>query len=128
MSLVWGVLPVVRKGKQTTDELLNNAVSTAVNTGLVDNGDLIIITAGVPTGETGTTNLMKIHLVGDDLAKGQGIGHSSAVGKAVVVDKAEDLEGKDLSEAIVITQSSDCLLYTSPSPRDPKTSRMPSSA
>lgn len=50
---------------------------------------------------------MKIHLVGDDLAKGQGIGHSSAVGKAVVVDKAEDLEGKDLSEAIVITQSSD---------------------
>lgn len=107
MSLVWGVLPVVRKGKQTTDELLNNAVSTAVNTGLVDNGDLIIITAGVPTGETGTTNLMKIHLVGDDLAKGQGIGHSSAVGKAVVVDKAEDLEGKDLSEAIVITQSSD---------------------
>ncbi|GGI40333.1 pyruvate kinase [Mammaliicoccus stepanovicii] len=107
MSLVWGVLPVVKKGKQTTDELLNNAVSTAVNTGLVDNGDLIIITAGVPTGETGTTNLMKIHLVGDELAKGQGIGHNSAVGKAVVANNAEDLKGKDLSESIVITQSTD---------------------
>ncbi|MCJ1780992.1 pyruvate kinase [Mammaliicoccus sciuri] len=107
MTLVWGVLPVVKKGKQTTDELLNNAVSTAVNTGLVDNGDLIIITAGVPTGETGTTNLMKIHLVGDELAKGQGIGHHSTVGKAVVANTADDLKGKDLSESIVITQSTD---------------------
>ncbi|NGX74991.1 pyruvate kinase [Staphylococcus sciuri] len=107
MTLVWGVLPVVKKGKQTTDELLNNAVSTAVNTGLVDNGDLIIITAGVPTGETGTTNLMKIHLVGDELAKGQGIGHHSTVGKAVVVNTADDLKGKDLSESIVVTQSTD---------------------
>ncbi|MEB7807156.1 pyruvate kinase [Mammaliicoccus fleurettii] len=107
MTLVWGVLPVVKKGEQNTDELLNNAVSTAVNTGLVDNGDLIIITAGVPTGESGTTNLMKIHLVGDELAKGQGIGHNSTVGKAVVVNKAEDLKGKDLSESIVVTQSTD---------------------
>src|SRR5699024_2206302 len=79
----------------------------AVNPGIGENVDLIIITAGVPTGETGTTNLMKIHLEGDDLAKGQGIGDSSDVGKDVVDDKAEDLEGKDLSEAIVITQSSD---------------------
>ncbi|MBL0848185.1 MULTISPECIES: pyruvate kinase [Mammaliicoccus] len=107
MTLVWGVLPVVKKGEQNTDELLNNAVSTAVNTGLVDNGDLIIITAGVPTGESGTTNLMKIHLVGDELAKGQGIGHNSTVGKAVVVNKAEDLKGKDLSESVVVTQSTD---------------------
>ncbi|MCD8845548.1 pyruvate kinase [Mammaliicoccus sciuri] len=107
MTLVWGVLPVVKKGKQTTDELLNNAVSTAVNTGLVDNGDLIIITAGVPTGETGTTNLMKIHLVGDELAKGQGIGHHSTVGKALVANTADDLKGKDLSESIVVTQSTD---------------------
>ncbi|MEB6263419.1 pyruvate kinase [Mammaliicoccus sciuri] len=107
MTLVWGVLPVVKKGKQTTDELLNNAVLTAVNTGLVDNGDLIIITAGVPTGETGTTNLMKIHLVGDELAKGQGIGHHSTVGKAVVANTADDIKGKDLSESIVVTQSTD---------------------
>ena len=38
-------------------------VATAVETGRVTNGDLIIITAGVPTGETGTTNMMKIHLL-----------------------------------------------------------------
>ncbi len=73
-SIVWGVQPVVKKGRKSTDALLNNAVATAVETGRVSNGDLIIITAGVPTGETGTTNMMKIHLVGDEIANGQGIG------------------------------------------------------
>ena len=46
-----GVNPVVKEGRKTTDALLNNAVATAVETGRVSNGDLIIITAGVPTGE-----------------------------------------------------------------------------
>ncbi|MGT0198203.1 pyruvate kinase alpha/beta domain-containing protein [Staphylococcus aureus] len=78
-SIVWGVQPVVKKGRKSTDALLNNAVATAVETGRVSNGDLIIITAGVPTGETGTTNMMKIHLVGDEIANGQGIGRGSVV-------------------------------------------------
>ncbi|MDU7023881.1 MAG: pyruvate kinase, partial [Staphylococcus epidermidis] len=69
-AIVWGVNPVVKEGRKTTDALLNNAVATAVETGRVSNGDLIIITAGVPTGEKGTTNMMKIHLVGDEIAKG----------------------------------------------------------
>ena len=51
MCSVWGVNPVVKEGRKTTDALLNNAVATAVETGRVSNGDLIIITAGVPTGE-----------------------------------------------------------------------------
>jgi pyruvate kinase len=48
------------------------AVATALFNKKVGNGDLIIITAGVPTGEKGTTNMMKLHLVGDEIAKGQG--------------------------------------------------------
>ncbi|MGT0201975.1 pyruvate kinase alpha/beta domain-containing protein [Staphylococcus aureus] len=56
-SIVWGVQRVVKD--KSTDALLSNAVATAVETGRVSNGDLIIITAGVPTGETGTTNMMK---------------------------------------------------------------------
>ncbi|MDN8848064.1 pyruvate kinase alpha/beta domain-containing protein, partial [Staphylococcus aureus] len=65
-ALVWGIHPVVKEGRKTTDALLNNAVATAVETERVQNGDLIIITAGVPTGEKGTTNMMKLHLVGDE--------------------------------------------------------------
>ncbi|EHY92793.1 MULTISPECIES: pyruvate kinase [Staphylococcus] len=106
-ALVWGIFPVVKEGRKTTDALLNNAVATAVETERVQNGDLIIITAGVPTGEKGTTNMMKLHLVGDELAKGQGIGRSSVVGKTLVVKDASELEGKDLSESIIVTSSVD---------------------
>lgn len=106
-ALVWGIFPVVKEGRKTTDALLNNAVATAVETERVQNGDLIIITAGVPTGEKGTTNMMKLHLVGDELSKGQGIGRSSVVGKTLVVKDASELEGKDLSESIIVTSSVD---------------------
>ncbi|HEA3321328.1 pyruvate kinase [Staphylococcus aureus] len=119
-SIVWGVQPVVKKGRKSTDALLNNAVATAVETALlnnavatavetgrVSNGDLIIITAGVPTGETGTTNMMKIHLVGDEIANGQGIGRGSVVGTTLVAETVKDLEGKDLSDKVIVTNSID---------------------
>ena len=106
-AIVWGVNPVVKEGRKTTDALLNNAVATAVETGRVSNGDLIIITAGVPKEEKGTTNMMKIHLVGDEIAKGQGVGRGSVVGHAIVADSASDLEGKDLSDKVIITNSVD---------------------
>ena len=106
-TLIWGVYPVIKKGNFTTDELLNNAVATAIESERVVNGDLIIITAGVPTGESGTTNLMKLHLIGDEIASGQGIGRTSAVGHTVVVSDASQLEGKDLSQAVIVTPSID---------------------
>lgn len=107
LALVWGAYPVIKKGRKTTDDLLNNAVATAVETGRVTNGDLIIITAGVPTGEKGTTNMMKLHLVGDEIAKGQGVGRGSVVGKTVVANSASDIEGVDLSESVIVTNSVD---------------------
>lgn len=106
-AIVWGVYPVVKEGRKNTDALLNNAVATAVETERVQNGDLIIITAGVPTGEKGTTNMMKIHLVGDEIAKGQGVGRGSVVGTAVVADSASDIKGVDLSDKIIVTNSVD---------------------
>lgn len=106
-ALVWGIHPVIKEGRKTTDELLNNAVATAVETERVKNGDLIIITAGVPTGEQGTTNMMKLHLVGDEIAAGQGVGRTSVVGHTVIANDASDLEGKDLSDSIIVTNSVD---------------------
>ncbi|ARJ49988.1 pyruvate kinase [Staphylococcus lutrae] len=106
-TLVWGVYPVVRQGNYSTDELLNNAVATTIESERVENGDLIIIIAGVPTGESGTTNLMKLHLVGEDLASGQGIGRTSAFGRTVVVKNAEELKGRQLEQAVIVTPSID---------------------
>ncbi len=84
LALVWGVYPTVGRKVNTTDEMLDMAVEESLNSGMMKHGDLIVITAGVPIGESGTTNMMKIHVVGDIIAKGQGIGRKSAYGKAVV--------------------------------------------
>ena len=70
--------------------MLDNAVDESLNSGFVTHGDLVVITAGVPVGEAGTTNLMKIHVVGDILAKAQGIGRKSAYGKVVIAKNAEE--------------------------------------
>src|SRR5699024_4636629 len=78
LSLVWGVEPVLEEKAHSTDEMLETAVNASLETGLVERGSKIIITAGVPVGESGTTNLMKIHVIGDIIAKGQGIGRRTA--------------------------------------------------
>ncbi len=84
LMLQWGVYPQLGQKVISTDEMLEGAVTESLNSGLVKHGDLILITGGVPVGEAGATNLMKLHVLGDVLAKGQGIGRKTAVGKAVV--------------------------------------------
>ena len=73
LNLSWGVVPIMSQLMTTTDELFNHAVECAENAGLLEGGDLVVITAGVPLGISGTTNLMKVHVVGDVLVKGEGI-------------------------------------------------------
>ena len=50
-----------------TDELFEAAVSAARQAGVIKDGDLTVITAGVPLGKSGTTNMMRIHVVGEPM-------------------------------------------------------------
>ena len=107
LTLVWGVYPIVGKKAYSTDEILEDAVEESILHKYVSHGDLVVITAGVPVGEAGTTNLMKVHIIGDIVAKGQGIGKSTAFGKAIVVNNAEELIGQDTTDSIIVTVGSD---------------------
>ena len=107
LALVWGVYPQLGKKSYSTDEMLDNAVEESLNSGLVSHGDLVVISAGVPVGESGTTNLMKIHVVGDIVAKAQGIGRKSAFGKVVTAKNAEEAIAKVTEGSILVTISSD---------------------
>ncbi|MEK3975817.1 MULTISPECIES: pyruvate kinase [unclassified Psychrobacillus] len=107
LTLVWGVYPIVGKKASSTDEVLEIAVEESILQHYVTHGDLVVITAGVPVGQAGTTNLMKVHVIGDMVAKGQGIGKKTAFGKAIVVQNAKELEGQDTSESIIVTIGSD---------------------
>ncbi|QOY33914.1 pyruvate kinase [Anaerobacillus isosaccharinicus] len=107
LQLVWGVHPQLGTKATSTDEMLEIAVQEAVKTEFIDHGDLIVITAGVPVGETGTTNLMKVHVIGEVVAKGQGIGRKTATGKVVVAKTASDALAKMVEGAILVTVGTD---------------------
>jgi len=65
VSLYWGVTPVILKAKKTTDDMIMSVEKIMLKKKLAKQRDLIVITAGVPIGVAGSTNMMKIHRVGE---------------------------------------------------------------
>ncbi|SET79370.1 pyruvate kinase [Salinibacillus kushneri] len=107
LALSWGVHAIPGYSVSSTDEMLDSAIDRGLKTGLFKRGDKVVITAGVPVGESGTTNLMKIHIVGDVMAKGQGVGKKNTFGRAFVTNSTA--EGKNnLQEGdVLVTNSTD---------------------
>lgn len=106
LGLVFGVFPASGQNANSTDEMLEDAVQKSLDSGIVKRGDLIVITAG-SVGESGTTNLMKVHTVGSVIAKGQGIGRKSAFGPVVVAKNAKEAEQKMTDGAVLVASSTD---------------------
>src|SRR5207249_7211462 len=63
LSLVWGVIPMLIDNAHTTDELIEAIIRGAVQAEYVQGGDVAVITAGVPLGQSGTTNLIKVETI-----------------------------------------------------------------
>lgn len=63
MNLSWGVTPLIIEEKDNTDALFEAAMLAAKEHGYIQKNDLVVITAGVPLGISGTTNLMKVDTV-----------------------------------------------------------------
>lgn len=107
LQLVWGVTTVIKEEtSHDTDSLIDRAVEGALETGIVKNGDLVVITAGVPAGVTGMTNMIKVHTVADVLASGTGIGRTAVTGRARVVYSEKDL-GEVIDGDILVTRATD---------------------
>ncbi|MGP4062563.1 pyruvate kinase [Halobacillus sp. H74] len=107
LSLVWGVYAVMGPRSYSTDDMLDVAVDRSLASGLAIRGDRVIITGGVPVGESGTTNLMKVHVIGDVLVKGQGVGQKSAFGRAIVAKNAQDAIARLEDGDILVTHGTD---------------------
>lgn len=107
LALSWGVYPQVAEKPVSTDDMFNLATRVSQETGFAKEGDLIIITAGVPVGERGTTNLMKIQLIGSQLTSGHGIGRTSVIGKAVVAKNAEEANANAIEGGILVVPTTD---------------------
>ncbi|MCF6461769.1 pyruvate kinase [Clostridium sp. Cult3] len=107
LSLVWGVHPVQSLKSNITDEVIDRSIHSAMEKGYIKEGDLIVITAGIPVGVSGTTNLIKVHTVGKVLLKGVGIGKKSASGKVCIGSSSKELEEKFEDGDILVSKFTD---------------------
>ena len=105
LTLVWGVYPIISGDASSTDELLDIAVNKGLETKLFERGSKVIITAGVPVGVSGTTNMLKVHVIGNVITKGIGIGRHYAYGRAIVVKDAEEANRRVEEGDIIVTAS-----------------------
>ena len=94
MALYWGVEPLTMPYASNTDELVDFAVQAAEEAGIVKQGDLVVVTAGVPVGVAGTTNMIRVHQVGGALLNGVGVGEQKASGPLCVCRTLEDVTEK----------------------------------
>ena len=94
LNVYRGVTPLLMDYATSTDELISMSVAKAKTAGLVQDGDLVVVTAGVPVGISGTTNMIKVHMVGDSLLAGVGIGNHNAKGVVCVCRNATEAAKK----------------------------------
>lgn len=107
LSLVWGVYPVLSVESDVTDEVIDRSIHSAMEKGYIKEGDLIIITAGIPVGVSGTTNLIKVHTVGKVLVKGTGIGKQFVAGKVCIGSSKDQLADKFEEGDILVSKFTD---------------------
>ena len=110
LSLSWGITPLMMPLAHSTDELIEMSTALAKENGYLHNGELAVVTAGVPVGVSGTTNMIKIHMVGNCLATGVGVGRGktdlvSASGKACVCRTLEEVKAKFRPGMVLVVPS-----------------------
>lgn len=107
LSLNWGTYPILSELGENTDEVIESSIVSAQEAGYIKVGDTVVITAGVPVGRTGKTNLIKVSTITEFLGRGVGIGHKKAVeGIARVIVPGQ--ESKEFNEGdILVTVGTD---------------------
>ena len=101
MGLTWGVRPLLLEEKTTAEDLFDYAVDETEKAGFISKGDVVIITAGVPLGVSGTTNLIKVQVAGHILVRGRGINKKKVSGSLCVCHDMSDLKNFKAGDIIV---------------------------
>ena len=110
LSLSWGITSLLMGPAKSTDELIEMSTALAQKNGYLHNGELAVVTAGVPVGVSGTTNMIKIHMVGNCLSSGVGVGRenadlTSASGKACVCRTLDEVRAKFKPGMVLVVPS-----------------------
>ena len=111
LSLCWGVYPIVGPEFKSTDAKFESCNAQAKKYKFVGEGELAVLTAGVPIGLAGTTNLLKVETVGSILLKGRGAAsHSVVTGRVRVIKNVEELLSDFKKNDILVTSKTNDLM------------------
>ena len=100
-GLSWGVLPLLLEKKDNAQDLFDYAVDATEKAGFISKGDVVVLTAGVPLGVSGTTNLIKVQVAGHILVRGRGINKKSVSANLCVCHDENDLKQFKSGDIIV---------------------------
>ncbi len=111
LALAWGVYPVMMETKEIGEDIFEAAKDVAEKTGIIKNGDLVVLTGGFPLGVSGTTNMMKVDVVGNILVAGQGISGQNVCGNLCVCKTLEEVKEKFQDGDILVVPSTSNELF-----------------
>ncbi len=107
LNLIWGCCPVLHKGTLPHSEIFDTAMKIAQRSGIVKNGDTIVMALGMPVDVSGSTNTLRVDIVGDVLVKGIGIGTKKVSGTARVVKVRDEMEQNFKKGDILVATATD---------------------
>lgn len=106
LQMNWGVQAVLGKEATDTDSVVDNGIFAALDNDLIKAGDLVVLTAGVPVAKAGSTNMIRVQVVGDVLLRGTGIGRNSAIGPVCIANDTASLEKNFQDGCVLVVKSS----------------------
>lgn len=111
LAISWGVIPVMCPEQQETDALFTTAVQAALEQShILSDGDLVVLTAGLPLGVSGTTNLLKVQTVGSTFLRGRGLNSLTASGPVSVGRTAPEVQANFNYGDILVCREADLSL------------------
>ena len=105
LQLAWGVTPILLESQERAAKIFSIAMQIAQEMNILNQGDLVVQTAGTLTGISGSTDLIKVGLVRKVIARGISIGETAVTGKARVIENEQDLSLISPGEIIIVDKN-----------------------
>ncbi|ACK43068.1 MULTISPECIES: pyruvate kinase [Dictyoglomus] len=102
LNLSWGVTPLLTEVFYNTDEMFEKSTKILLQKNYVKRGDTIVITAGIPMGISGMTNLIKVHVISDVIGQGHGLGGEAKTAKVIIAKNAKEAISKVTEDVILL--------------------------
>jgi len=107
LALYWGVVPLMKEEMKDQNTAVDSAIASCISAGQIREGDLVVVTAGVPLGAAGTTNMLQVHIAGNILLKGLSLLKREARGTVCTARSAAEALEKMTSGAVLVVGSTD---------------------